>query len=101
MRPYIKIKNEFRNIIKIVEKLQKKAKKPKIVIVDDDYRQVPPPRTYKLIPPPGTKETIKKTLPKPCKSTQKMVNKYEDLILPPPPQLRDGYKRIRRPPPPQ
>ena len=28
-------------LIKMVEKLQKKAKRPKIVIVDDDYRQVP------------------------------------------------------------
>ena len=32
--------------IKMVTKLQKKAKKPKIVIVDDDYRPVMPPGTY-------------------------------------------------------
>ena len=87
-------------LIKMVEKLQKKARKPKIVIVDDDYRQVPPPRTYKPIPPLGSNETIKKTVPKPCKSAQKMVNKYENLILPPPTQFRHGYKR-RLPLPPQ
>ena len=37
-------------LIKMVKKLQKKAKKPKIVMVDDDYRPVLPPGTYKPIP---------------------------------------------------
>ena len=35
----------------MVEKLQKKAKKPKIVIVDDDYRQVPQPIAQPQNPP--------------------------------------------------
>ena len=82
-------------LIKIVEKLQKKARKPKIVIVDDDYRQVQPSGTYKPIPAPRTK--IKKPLPKPRKNAKQMVNEYEDLFLPPPPQFRDGYKPVSAP----
>ena len=38
-------------LMKIVEKLQKKAKKPKIVIVDDDYGQVPQPIALPRKPP--------------------------------------------------
>ena len=45
-------------LIKMVKKLQKKPKKLKIVIVDDDYRPVLPPRTYKPIPAPSANETI-------------------------------------------
>ena len=78
-------------LMKMVKKLQKKAK---IVIVDDDYRPVPPPRTYKPIPAPSANETIKKPVPKPSKSVKQMVNEYEDLILPPPSQFRDGYKPV-------
>ena len=74
-------------LIKMVKKLQKKAKKSKIVIVDDDYRPVPPPRTYKPIPAPSANETIKKPVPKPSKSVKQTVNEYEDLILPPPHRL--------------
>ena len=47
-------------LIKMIEKLQKK---PKIVIVDGDHRQVPPPRTYKPVPAPSANETIKKPAP--------------------------------------
>ena len=83
--------------IKMVKKLQKKAKKPKIVIVDDDYKPVPPPRTYKPIPAPSTNKTIKKPIPEPSKSVKQMVNEYEDLILPPPPQFRDEYKPVPAP----
>ena len=82
-------------LIKMVEKLQKKAKKPKIVIVFYDHRQVRPPRTYKLIPAPRNK--IKKPVPKPCKNAKQMVNEYEDLILQTPPQFRDGYKPVLAP----
>ena len=81
-------------LMKMVEKLQKKAKKPKIVTVDDDYRQVTPPGIYKPSPAPSANETIKKPIPKPSKGAKQMVNEYEDLIVPPPPQLRDGYKPI-------
>ena len=84
-------------LIKMVKKLQKKAKKPKIVIVDDDYRPFPPPGTYKPIPAPSANETIKKPVPKPSKSVKQMVDEYKDLILPPPPQFRDGYKPVPAP----
>ena len=84
-------------LIKIVKKLQKKAKKPKIVIVDDDYRPVLPPGAYKQIPPPSGNETVKKPIPKPSKSVKQMVNEYEDLILLPPLQFRDGYKTVPAP----
>ena len=84
-------------LIKMVKKLQKKAKKPKIVIVDDDYRPVPPPRTYKPISASSANETIKKPIPKPSKSVKQMVNEYEHLILPPPPHFRDGYKLVPAP----
>ena len=94
--------------IKMIEKLQKKAKKPKIVIVDDDYGQVPPPRTYKLVPAPRTNETIEKPVPKLTNGAKQMAKKaYEDLIVLPPPtqQPMAGRKPIRRqpqrPPPPQ
>ena len=49
-------------LIKMVEKLQKKARKPKIVIVDHDNRQVPQPqKTPKHIPPrdPKTGRIVK------------------------------------------
>ena len=49
-------------LIKMVQKLQKKAKKLKIVIVDNDYRPVSPPGTYKPIPAPSINETIKKLI---------------------------------------
>ena len=50
-------KTEF---FKMIEKLQKK---PKIVIVDDDHRQVLPPRAYRPVPAPIANETIKKPVP--------------------------------------
>ena len=84
-------------LIKMVKKLQKKAKKPKIVIVDDDYRPVPPPRTYKPIPAPSTNETIKKPYLNQARVSNKLVNEYEDLILPPSPQFRDGCKPVPAP----
>ena len=46
----------------MVEKLQKKVRKPKIAIVDDDYRQVPQPqKPPKHIPPrdPKTDRFVK------------------------------------------
>ena len=75
-------------------RVQKKARKPKIVIVDDDYRQVPPPGTYKPIPAPRTNKTKEKHEPKPHNDAKQMVKAYEDLILPPPPQFRDAYKPV-------
>ena len=77
-------------LIKMVEKLQKKARKPKIVIADDDHRPVPAPRTNKAVERP---------IPKSHKSVKRMVNECEDLILPSPQQFRDGYKPIPAPRP--
>ena len=69
-----------------------------IIQGDDDYRPVLPTITYKPNPAPRTN---KKPVPKPRKSAKQMVNEYFiDFILPPPTQFRDGYKQIRRPPPP-
>ena len=64
-------------LIKMVEKLQKKARKPKIVIVDDDYRQVSPPGTYRAIPALRTNQTTKKPVPKSCKSVKKWLTRMK------------------------
>ena len=39
------------DLIKMVQKLQKKARKPKITIVDNDYKQVPQPIAKSQKPP--------------------------------------------------
>ena len=51
------------------------------------------------LPAPRTNETIKKPVPKARKSVKQMVNEYEDLILPPFAQFRDGYKPVPAPRP--
>ena len=56
---------------------------PKIVIVDD-YKPVPKPRNVKPVPTPR-------------KIVKQMVQKYEDNIIPPPPQFRDDYKPVPLP----
>ena len=65
-----------------------KQKKPKVVIVDDT-KPTPPPRT-------GKWENVKPK-PVPCKSVKQMVKEYEDHIIQPPEQFRDGYKPIPKP----
>ena len=64
-----------------------KQKKPKVVIVDDT-KPTPPPRT-------GKWENVKPK-PVPRKSVKQMVKEYEDIIQPPE-QFRDGYKPIPKP----
>ena len=60
-----------------------KQHKPKIIIVDDT-KPVPTPRTYKLVPAPH-------------KSVKDMVQLYEDNNILPPPEFRDDYKPIPAP----
>ena len=66
--------------------LKKEKKKPKIIVVDDT-KPVPAPRTYKPRPP----------IPTPRKSVKQMVKRYEDNIILPPQEFRDNYKPIPAP----
>ena len=67
-----------------------KQHKPKIIIVDDT-KPVPTPRTYKPVP------ARKRPIPTPRKSVKDMVQQYEDNIIIPPPEFRDDYKPIPAP----
>ena len=67
-----------------------KQHKPKIIIVDDT-KPVPTPRTYKPVP------ARKRPIPTPRISVKDMVQQYEDNIIIPPPELRDDYKPIPAP----
>ena len=71
-------------------KLEAKQNKPEIIIVDN-CKPVPAPRTYKPVPAP------KRPIPTPRKSIKDMVKEYEESIVPPPPQFRDGYKPTPKP----
>ena len=71
-------------------KLLLKQHKPKIIIVDDT-KPVPTPRTYKPVP------ARKRPIPTPRKSVKDMVQQYEDNIILPPPEFRDDYKPIPAP----
>ena len=64
----------------------------KIIIVDDT-KPVPTPRTYK--PVPARKRPI--PTPRTYKSVKDMVQQYEDNIIIPPPEFRDDYKPIPAP----
>ena len=60
----------------------------------DDYKPVPAPRSnVKPIPALRTKKPI----PAPRKSVKDMVQQYEENIILPPPEFRDGYKPIPLP----
>ena len=110
-------------LIKMVEKLQKKAKKPKIVIVDDDNGQVPQPqKTPKHIPPrdPKTGRFVKFHPDRPKPPKQPALPRLRDakgrfvsrrqsqpVVQKPPIQIRENKKAqkpigelkpIRRPP---
>ena len=63
--------------------LKQEKKKPKIILVDDT-KPVPAPRTYKPVPTPR-------------KSVKDMVKQYEDNIILPPLEFRDDYKPIPKP----
>ena len=67
-----------------------KQHKPKIIIVDDT-KPVPTPRTYKPVP------ARKRPILTPRKSVKDMVQQYEDNIIIPPPEFRDDYKPIPAP----
>ena len=91
----------------LIELLLKKEKKPKVVIVDDTKpkrpNRPPPPipegvKPFKPTPPLRTgKWANVKPKPVPRKSVKQMVKEYEDHIIPPPEQFRDGYKPIPKP----
>ena len=66
--------------------LKKEKKNPKIIIVDDT-KPVPAPRTVKPIRP----------IPTPRKSVNRMVQDYEKNIILPPIEFRDGYKPVPAP----
>ena len=68
--------------------LKQVKKKPKVVIVDDT-KPTPPPRL-------GKWENVKPK-PVPRKSVKQMVKEYEENIIQPPEQFRDGYKPIPKP----
>ena len=71
-------------LIKLLLKQEKK--KPKIIVLDDT-KQVPAPRTYKPRPP----------VPTPRKSVEQMAKEYEENIILPPPEFRDNYKPVPAP----
>ena len=78
-------------LIKLLLK-QEKKKKPEIIVVDDT-KPVPAPRTYK--PVPAARRPV--PTPRTYKSVKDMVQQYEDNIILPPPEFRDGYKPIPLP----
>ena len=66
--------------------LKQSVMKPKIIVVDDT-KPVPTPRTYKPRPP----------VPTPRKSVKQMAKEYEKNIILPPPEFRDDYKPVPAP----
>ena len=66
--------------------LKQSVMKPKIIMADDT-KPVPAPRTYKPRPP----------VPTPRKSVKQMTKEYEENIILPPMQFRDDYKPIPAP----
>ena len=71
-------------LIKLLLKQEKK--KPKIIVVDDT-KPVPAPRTYKP----------RRPIPTPCKSVKQMVKEYEENIILPPIEFMDDYKPVPAP----
>ena len=109
---------------KLIGKINKNViERPTIVGNNDKRKRVkvttvgeskPTPRTDR--PTPVLRKSVKQMVdryediilpptPKPRtdrptrKSVKQMVNEYEGLTLPPPPKFKDGCKRLRRPPP--
>ena len=72
----------------LIEELQQ------LVNQRNTIQPVPTPRTIKPVPAPRTIKPMLKPIPKPRKSVKQTVKKYEDNIIPPPPQFRDGYKPV-------
>ena len=71
-------------LIKLLLKLEKK--KPKIIVVDDT-KPVPAPRTYKP----------RRPIPTPRKSVKQMAKEYEENIILPPIEFMDDYKPVPAP----
>ena len=72
----------------LIKMLLKQEKKRSEIIVVDDTKPTPPPRT-------GKWKNVKPK-PVPRKSVKQMVKEYEAIIQPPE-QFRDGYKPIPKP----
>ena len=66
--------------------LKQSVMKPKIIVVDDT-KPVPAPRTYKPRPP----------IPTPRKSVKQMAKEYEENIILPPIEFMDNYKPVPAP----
>ena len=71
-------------LIKLLLKQEKK--KPKIIVVDDT-KPVPAPRTYKP----------RRPIPTPRKSVKQMAKEYEENIILPPIEFMDDYKPVPAP----
>ena len=72
-------------LIKLLLKQEKK--KPEIIVVDDT----------KPVPAPRTKKSLDEPVPTPRKSVKQMVKQYEENIILPPAQFRDDYKPVPTP----
>ena len=81
--------------------MEAKQKKPEIIIADDCKTiPIPTPRTNKPVPTPRTHKPIpkpRKRIPTPQKSVKDMVKEYEEDIIIPPPEFRDGYRPTPKP----
>ena len=78
-------KSELINLL-----LKQEKKKPEIIIVDD-YKPVPAPRTNKKF------RERRRPIPTPRKSVKQMVKQYEENIILPPPEFRNDYKPVPAP----
>ena len=72
------------DLIKLL--LKREKKKPEIIVVDDT-KPVPTPRTYKP----------RRPIPTPRKNVKQMVKQYEENIILPPLEFRDNYKPVPTP----
>ena len=62
--------------------LKPKTNKLNIIIIDDDSKSIEEPKKYKM----------RRPIPTPRKSVKDIVKDYEEIIILPPIQFRDGYK---------
>ena len=70
----------------LIKLLLKEERKPKIIVVDDT-KPVPAPRTYKP----------RRPIPTPRKSVKQMAKEYEENIILPPIEFMDDYKPVPAP----
>ena len=81
--PHLKKSNHIDMNKRYFKSLSKKEKKKREIIVVDDTKAVPAPRTYKPVP------AVRRPVPKLHKSVKDMVKQYEDNIILPPLEFRD------------